>query len=66
MESFAIVMSPLKGFMTPSQGILVEHEELSNKRAYGFDPNAYNLLATVGYGRENTIKLITKDIKQDT
>lgn len=47
----------------PSQGPLVEHGELLDKRANGFDPKAYNLIVKARlYDRENTIKLIAKGI----
>lgn len=61
-----VVKLLLKGFATLSQGPLIEYKELPNKIGNGFDPNAYILLAKVGYDRENIVKLITKGIQQDT
>nr|POF11015.1 hypothetical protein CFP56_13533 [Quercus suber] len=41
---------PLKGFIRPSQGPIVEHGTLPNKRTEeGFDPNVYRLIAKAGY-----------------
>ena len=44
----------LKGFVNPSQGSIGEHEDLPTKCVNGFDPNAYKLLAKVGFGQQST------------
>ena len=45
----------LKGFTRPSQGPIVEHGTLPTKRTKeGLDPNAYRLMAKVGYNHEKT------------
>jgi hypothetical protein len=50
----------LKGFVHQTELMVTNREGLSDKRAKGFDPNVYKLLAKAGYSCEDINKL-TKD-----
>ena len=62
LTSSNVYKPPLQGFVKPSQGLEVEHDDLPTKRTNGFDPNAYKLLFTAGYGQENTAKLAKEEV----
>jgi len=58
------VLKPLlKGFVHQTEVMVTNLEGLLNKRANGFDPNAYKLLAKAGYSREDINKLAKDDDK---
>jgi len=47
----------LKGFVHQTESVVINPRGLPDKRANGFDPNAYKLLARAGYSREDINKL---------
>ena len=59
----------MKGFTKPSQGPIVEHGTLPTKRTKeGLDPNAYRLMAKVGYNHKKISglgKLIPKASRKE-
>ncbi|OMO88399.1 hypothetical protein COLO4_20276 [Corchorus olitorius] len=56
-KKMKVTKPSLKGFVRPSKGPLVEHDELPSQRANCFDPNAYRLLVKVGYDHEDVTKM---------
>ena len=44
--------------MRPLKAPMVEHSDLSTRRANHFDPNAYRLLVKTGYTKEEVAKLV--------
>ncbi|WRX10057.1 Integrase [Theobroma cacao] len=71
LEESKFTKSPLKGFVRPTKGPLVKHDDFPSQRANGFDPNAYKLLIRAGYKQEEVSKLVhkpsepTKETSQD-
>jgi hypothetical protein len=51
----------LKGFVHQIELVVTNLEGLFNKQTNGFDPNAYKLLARVGYSRKDINKLAKDD-----
>jgi hypothetical protein len=51
----------LKGFVHHIELVVTNLEGLFNKQTNGFDPNAYKLLARVGYSRKDINKLAKDD-----
>ncbi|XP_017973021.1 PREDICTED: uncharacterized protein LOC108661358 [Theobroma cacao] len=60
LEESKFTKSPLKGFVRPTKGPLVKHDDFPSQRANGFDPNAYKLLIRAGYKQEEVSKLVHK------
>ncbi|OMO52499.1 hypothetical protein COLO4_37140 [Corchorus olitorius] len=56
LQKDEVTKPSLKGFVRPSKGPLVEHDELPSQRANYFDPNAYRLLVKAGYNHEDVQK----------
>ncbi|KAL9384216.1 hypothetical protein Peur_024539 [Populus x canadensis] len=50
----------LKGFVHQTESVVINPRRLPDKRANGFDPNAYKLLARAGYSHED-INELAKD-----
>jgi len=50
----------LKGFVHQTKSMVINPRGFPDKRANGFDPNAYKLLAKAGYSRED-INELAKD-----
>ncbi|OMP10123.1 hypothetical protein COLO4_04800 [Corchorus olitorius] len=57
LQKDEVTKPSLKGFVRPSKGPLVEHDELPSQRANCFDPNAYRLLVKAGYDHEDVTKM---------
>ncbi|OMO93972.1 hypothetical protein CCACVL1_06239 [Corchorus capsularis] len=57
LQKDEVTKPSLKGFVRPSKGPLVEHDELPSHRANCFDPNAYRLLVKAGYDHEDVTKM---------
>ncbi|OMO76521.1 hypothetical protein COLO4_25539 [Corchorus olitorius] len=57
LQKDEVTKPSLKGFVRPSKGPLVEHDELPSQRADCFDPNAYRLLVKAGYDHEDVTKI---------